>query len=357
MIRVGIAGFGYWGPKLSRSFGSDPEMCVAVIADPSAERRAIAARHHPAATIVRDLSEMLRSGSIDAVAIATPLATHFDMAHQSLLAGKHVFVEKPLASNKDQVLRLIDAAERRGLVLQVDHTFVHTGAVKEVARLLEAGTLGKPYYYESTRANFGIFQSDTNVVWDLAVHDLALLDRLFDERPRAVSAFGMSHAGGHENVAYLTILYDSSFIAHISVNWLSPIKMRRIVIGCSQQLVVYDDTEGADKVKVYDKSVVQESVGHDVQHLRTHYRVGEMRSPAIDLTEALVHAAREFRQAILGRQASMSNALSGLRAVQLLEAATASMQAHGRLIDVTSVVERERVAKNDPIRRFGRAVP
>jgi predicted dehydrogenase len=256
----------------------------------------------------------------------------------ALQAGKHVLVEKPITASAEQAQRLIDEAATRRLVLMVDHTFVYTGAVRKIAALVSSGELGDLYYYDSVRVNLGLFQHDVNVIWDLAVHDLSIMDYLLPARPRAISATGMTHvAGGHENIAYLTLFFENNFIAHIHVNWLAPVKVRRTLIGGSQRMIVYDDLEPSEKIKVYDRGITLNNNPENVYDMLLRYRVGDMWAPRTDPTEALQIEVAHFVECIEQGTAPITDGASGLRVVQLVEAASASMSGRGRLIELDAV--------------------
>lgn len=335
MIGVGIIGLGYWGPNLLRNFAEVEGAEVRVVCDLRAERLSPAVARYPRIKAVRGIEEVLADPSVDAVAIATPVSTHFEIATAALRAGKHVLVEKPLAGSTEEAMRLIDEAARRRLVLMVDHTFVYTGAVRKIAQLVSSGALGDIYYYDSVRVNLGLFQHDVNVLWDLAVHDVSIMDHVLPVRPRAVSATGMTHvAGGHENIAYLTLFFDSTLIGHIHVNWLAPVKIRRTLIGGSQRMIVYDDLEPSEKIKIYDKGITVSSDPESVYQMLVGYRAGDMSAPRLDATEALRTEIAHFVECIEGGARPLTDGASGLRVVRLVEAASASMAARGRLIEL-----------------------
>ena len=338
MIGVGIVGLGYWGPNLLRNVAEAVGAEARVACDLRAERLTTAAARYPRLKVTRDFNDVLADTSVDAVAIATPVSAHFELAMAALKAGKHVLVEKPLASSSAEALRLIEEAERRRLVLMVDHTFVYTGAVRKIASLVSGGELGDLYYYDSVRVNLGLFQHDVNVIWDLAVHDLSIMDHVLPARPRAVSATGMSHvSGGHENIAYLTLFFDTHLIAHIHVNWLAPVKIRRTLIGGSQRMIVYDDLEPSEKIKVYDKGITVNNNPDSVYQLLVGYRAGDMWAPRLDGAEALRTEVAHFIDCIQGSKAPLTDGASGLRVVRLVEAASESMAARGRLIELDAV--------------------
>jgi predicted dehydrogenase len=334
MIRVGIIGYGYWGPNLVRNFAESPGVVVNSICDLSAPRLERAAARHPGVRLTTQADEVIADHGIDAVAIATPVSTHYDLAWRALEAGKHVVVEKPLASTSDEATRLVDLAGRRGLVLMVDHTFVYTGAVRAIRKIVTGGELGEIYYYDSVRVNLGLFQHDVSVVWDLAVHDLSILDYVLPNRPSAVSATGMSHVTGEpENIAYLTLFFPDRLIAHFHVNWLAPVKTRRTLIGGARKMIIYDDIEPSEKVKVYDRGIsVSDMTTEGVYKMLVSYRTGDMWAPRLDLTEALQLEVAHFVRCIEGAERPVTDGEAGLRVVRILEAATASMRQQGRPI-------------------------
>jgi len=331
LIRVGVVGYGYWGPNLVRNFSACPSTQVVAIADLSDDRRAAASRAYPGVKVSAEYRDLLRNTQVDAVAISTPVSTHFPLAMEALKAGKHVLVEKPMTASSDQALRLIEEADRRHLILMVDHTFVYTGAVRKIREIIEQGSLGEIYYYDSTRVNLGLFQHDVDVIWDLAVHDLSILDFLLPQFPVAVSATGIGHVkGAAENVAYVTAFYDSALIAHLNVNWLSPVKVRRTLLGGSRQMVVYDDMESSEKVKVYDKGITIKNGPESLYKMLVGYRSGDMYCPQLDVTEALRIEAQHFAECIEQTKTPVTDGFAGLRVVSVLEAATQSMKDRGR---------------------------
>ncbi len=335
MIRIGVIGYGYWGPNLVRNFAATEGSRVVYVCDRSPSRLQAAAASYPSITPTTDVEELLRSPDVDAVAVATPISTHFELTRQALAAGKHVLVEKPLADTSERCLRLIEEAERRRLLLRVDHTFPYTGAVRKIKELIDGGDLGELFYYDSVRVNLGLFQHDVNVIWDLAVHDLAILDYLLGELPHAVSATGGSHVADQpENIAYLTLFYADNVIAHTHVNWLAPVKLRQTLIGGSAKMIVYNDLEPSEKIKVYDKGVTLETDLAGIYQMRVGYRTGDMWAPQLDQTEALSRLALHFIRCIEGKDTPITSAEAGLRVVRVMEAATRSMSAGGAQIRV-----------------------
>ncbi len=336
MIRVGVIGYGYWGPNIVRNFMEASDATVAAVCDVRAERLALAASRYPTIRTTNDYQEVLRDSTIDAIAIPTPVFTHFELAMQALKADKHVLIEKPMTATAEQALRLIEEAERRNLVLMIDHTFVYTGAVRKIHALVSDRQLGDIFYYDSVRVNLGLFQQDVNVIWDLAVHDLSIMDYVLTEKPVAVSATGMSHIPGKpENVAYLTLFFNSNQLGHIHVNWLAPVKVRRTLIGGSDRMIVYDDIEPDEKIKIYDKGVNVYQQPEAVYELLVSYRSGDMWAPKLDNTEALRTEAAHFIECIENRQCPLTDGFSGLRVVRLLEAAEQSLKARGQLVEVS----------------------
>ena len=340
MIGVAVVGYGYWGPNLVRNFSETPGARLVTVCDLQKERLAPIQNRYPSVKITTDFEEVLRDPDVHAVAIATPVSTHFRLAMSALMAGKHVFVEKPIASSAEEAMRLIDEAARRRLVLAVDHTFLHTGAVRKMHELV-AGSLGEIYYYDSVRVNLGLFQHDISVVWDLAVHDISIMDFVLPQRPVAVSATGMSHVLGEpENIAYLNVFFESNLIAHIHVNWLAPVKVRRTLIGGSRKMIVYDDLEPSEKIKVYDKGITingSPQSGEKVYQALVGYRTGDMWAPKLDSAEALSTELREFVGCIENGGTPTADGHAGLRVVRILEAATQSLSQRGRVIELEQV--------------------
>lgn len=338
MIGVGVIGYGYWGPNLVRNFSEIPGSELLWVCDLQTERLARLRSRYPAVQITEHVEDVLGDPEVHAVAIATPVSTHFNLAMRALRAGKSVFVEKPITATAEQAQRLIDEAERRGLVLAVDHTFIHTGAVKKLRDVIRKD-LGEVYYYDSVRVNLGLFQHDVSVMWDLAVHDLAIMDFAIGARPRAVSATGMSHvAGSPENIAYLNLHFDCPLIAHVHVNWLAPVKIRRTLVGGSSKMVVYDDLEPSEKIKVYDRGITLDPMapkaGERKNQMRIGYRAGDMFAPQLDITEALRSELTEFIACVQAGTRPTADGEAGLRVVRILEAASRSLAQDGALVEL-----------------------
>lgn len=335
-MQVGVIGCGYWGPNLIRNIAAHPEMKVQAIADLRRERLNLIARQYP--TITRcsaDAGEVIRAPEIDAVVIATPVSSHFALAMDALEAGKHVFLEKPFTATVEQAERLIETAERKNLRLFVDHTFLYTRAVQTIKRLVDGGELGELYYFDSVRVNLGLFQHDVNVIWDLAAHDVSIMDYLLGRDPRAISATGVAHFDRDlENIAYVTTFYDHNLLGHIHVNWLAPVKVRKTLLSGSKKMVIYDDMEPSEKVKVYDRGIDFVRDKDQIYNILIEYRTGDMWAPKVELTEALRKVTAEFYNAVNENRAPMTDGRAGLRVVRILEAANKSIRANGKLIEV-----------------------
>lgn len=333
MLNIGVIGYGYWGPNLVRNFAETPGVTVRAVADLDPRKRELVQRRYPAVETSADFMAVLSDPQIDAVAIATPVSTHFELAMAALKAGKHVWVEKPMTETALQARKLVDEAAKRGRVLFADHTFIYTGAVRKMAEIVAGGELGKVYYYDSIRVNLGLFQHDVNVVSDLAVHDFAILDHLLKEHPVAVSASGMTHFPGRpENLAYVTLFYDSGTIAHVNVNWLAPVKVRQVLLGGSKKMIVYDDMQPSEKIKVYDSGVSFTDDPAKIYQLRVGYRTGDMLAPKLDGSEALRVAGEHFAKCIETGATPQTDGQLGLRVVELIEAATSSMRGKGETV-------------------------
>lgn len=337
MLKVGVIGCGYWGPNLIRNFDSLTDAKVVAVCDLDRARLAPIATEYPSALLMTSAAQLIESPEIDAVAIATPVSTHFDLALAALKAGKHVLVEKPLAASSEQASRLTDEAAKRKLVLMVDHTFVYSGTVRTVRDLIGHDGVGDITYYDAVRVNLGLFRHDVNVLWDLAVHDLSIMDFLLDKRPCAVSASGAAHVAGQtENIAYITVFYDSSLIAHVHANWLSPVKIRHTLIGGTKKMIVCNDLEPLEKVKVYDSGVELSDDPVDTRRLRVGYRIGAMYAPPVDATEALHIEARHFVDCISSGGKPTTDGEAGLRVIRILEAATRSIAGRGHPVELTA---------------------
>ncbi|WP_263383687.1 Gfo/Idh/MocA family protein [Granulicella arctica] len=335
MIKFGVIGYGYWGPNLVRNLFEVPQARVVAVSDMRTERLAEVTSRYPSVETTTDVQDLFDNPAIDAIAIATPVSTHFDLALRALRSGKHVMLEKPMTSTSEQARRLIDEAARRNLTLMVDHTFVYTGAVRKMKEIVTSGKLGDILYYDSTRINLGLFQRDVDVIWDLAVHDLAIMDYILPSGPCAVSATGINHQfGGTENLAYITMFFEGNLIAHLNVNWLSPVKVRRTLVGGSKQMIVYDDMEPSEKVKIYDKGITLNSGTDSLYKALVGYRSGDMFAPQLDVSEALKVEIQHFLDCIQTGKEPLTGGQAGLRIVEILECASRSMKQRGKLVEL-----------------------
>jgi predicted dehydrogenase len=340
-VGIGVIGYGYWGPNLVRNFSEAPGARVVAVSDLREERLDCVRDRYPAVRTTSDYRQLLTDPTVDAVVVATPVATHYRLALSAIEAGKHVLVEKPLALSRSEAVALFEAARRLHVVLMVDHTFVYTGAVQKIKELVEGRHLGRLLYYDSVRVNLGLFQHDVDVLWDLAVHDLSIMDYVLGQEPRAVSAVGVAHVPGQPvNTAYLTCHFDDGLIAHFHVNWLAPVKIRRTLIGGDRQMIVYDDLEPSEKVKVYDKGITLAngngpSGGNEGKYdLLVGYRAGDMCAPQLSLTEALAVEAGHFVDCVRTGRDPITGGEAGLRVVRILEAAAESLTERGRIVEL-----------------------
>lgn len=334
-MKIGVVGLGYWGPNLVRNFQALPEVAEVWITDFDEGRRAAATRRFPGAKVAPSFQELLAAG-VDAVALATPLSTHYELGRAALESGCHLLVEKPFVESSARARELIDLAASRGRTLMVDHTFLYTGAVRRIRALIDAGELGRLLYFDSVRVNLGLFQHDTNVLWDLAPHDLSICDHLAGVEPLAVQACGARHYSRHEDLAYLTVFYPDELIAHFHVNWIAPVKVRRILVGGDRHMVVYDDMEPSEKVKIYDKGV-ELTQPEEIWRTLVSYRTGDMCAPRLDGGEALEGMAREFVRCAATGGTPLAGPAHALRVTRMLEAASLSMSQGGRRVDLVEL--------------------
>jgi len=330
---IGVIGSGYWGPNLLRNFAENESARLRWICDLDEQRLSAMGRRYPATSTTRDYQELISDSDLDAIAVVTPVATHFQIAKEALRAGKHVLVEKPLTATAREAEELIELAERNRLTLMVDHTFVYTGAVRKMKEILTNGEIGDLLYFDSIRINLGLFQRDINVLWDLAPHDLSIMDYLLDRQPVGVSALGSCHIEpGIENIAYLVMKFPDDFIAHFHFNWLAPVKIRRTLIAGARKMILYDDIEPTEKVRVYDKGVTANRVGDREAAYQTlvSYRTGDVWAPRLDATEALHYVVAEFLESIREARKPLTDGEAGLRVVRILEAAQKSIKQGGQ---------------------------
>lgn len=331
-LKIGVIGAGYWGPNIIRNVADMSGTVLHAVCDLNPDRLDPIRRRYPATLTTSNIQDVLSDPAIDAVVIATPISTHYSIAREALLAGKHVLVEKPLTQKSTEARELVRIAQKKKRVLMVDHVFIYSPAVQMIKRLIRTGKLGEIYYFDAVRVNLGLFQQDANVIWDLAPHDLSIMDYLLDQDPQSLSATAIKHirGSGKEDLAYLTVRYAKGLIAHVHVNWLAPMKIRQILIGGGKRMIVYDDTNPSEKIKLYDKGA---HLVRDINR-KVQYRLGDMRAPNLDTGEALRNALNHFVRCVTHHQRPWSDGLAGLRVVELLEAATRSAQQRSREISL-----------------------
>lgn len=338
MLQIGVIGYGYWGPNIVRNIYNLDGCRVASVCDRSPAALTRARRAYPDLAVTQNAAELLTSPKIDAVAVVTPVHTHYELTKAALQNGKHVFVEKPFTATAEQADELIDLAEARGLTIMVDHTFLFTGAVKKMRELIDDGVLGDLYYYDSTRVNLGLFQHDVSVIWDLAPHDLSIMDYLIRQKPQGIVATGEAHFNGRADVAFMTVYFPGKTIAHINVNWLSPVKVRTTLIGGEKRMLVWNDLEADEKIRIYDKGLQVDPAGNGeagrtgIYELLVSYRSGDMWAPRLDRREALTVELAYFVDCIAKGERPVNDAVAGARIVRMLEAAERSLQERGKEI-------------------------
>jgi predicted dehydrogenase len=333
-VRVGVIGYGYWGPNLVRNLYETNDVEVTWCCDVRPERRALVKKRYPEIRVTEKVTDLFKDQKLNAVVIATPVALHHPLAKQALQNGKSVLVEKPMTRSVAEGEELVELAERNGLVLMVDHTFIYTGAVRKTKEMIDAGELGELYYFDSVRVNLGIFQHDVDVIWDLAPHDLSILTHLVPERPKYASAVGADHTGGGSvDMAYVTVQFESNLIAHFHVNWLSPVKVRQILIGGSRRMLVYNDMEPSEKLRVYDRGV-KVTTQEGIYRTLVDYRTGDMWAPKLELREALSVECEHFADCVRFNKVPLSDGHAGLQVVRLLEAAGKSLGSDGKKMNV-----------------------
>jgi len=330
MIGIAVVGYGYWGPNIVRNFQEIEGAQVLVCCDLDEQRLARVKQKYPSIRVTTDYEEILNDPKVAAVAVVTPVATHYEFARAALERGKHVLVEKPMAASVAEAEKLIELAAKHSLILMVNHTFIYTGAVRKMKEIIEKGDLGDLYYFDSVRINLGLIQRDVNVLWDLAPHDVAILGYLVNEAPVSVCANGACHTGnGIEDIAYLTVYFNSGLIAHFHNNWIAPAKIRTILVGGSKKMIVYDDMEASEKVKVYDKGIEVAST-EAAHNALISYRLGDMWAPRLEQTEALRLVASEFVDCIESGRRPVTDGISGLSVVRILEASEMSIKRRGK---------------------------
>jgi predicted dehydrogenase len=329
-LNIGVIGYGYWGPNIVRNFFATSNCTVKAVADARPERLALLAKVFPSIQGVKDAADIINDPDIDAVVIATPVFSHFGLAKRALQQGRHVLIEKPMTSSVKEADELIGLAEQKGLTLMADHTFLYTGAVQKMKEIIDTGVIGKPLYFDSSRINLGLFQPDINVLWDLAPHDISILTYLVGELPASINATGISHTRNKiENIAYLTVNYHSDFIAHFTCSWSSPVKVRQTLIGGDKKMIVYNDLEPSEKVRVYDTGY-NHKTEEDKTRIMVDYRTGDVYIPKLSAREALAGVAEDFVQSVIQKRPPLSNAGLGRDVVRILEASQESIKNNGR---------------------------
>lgn len=333
MLRIGVVGYGYWGPNIVRNFSKIDGAKVVRVSDKREDALKALQKENPNIEISTSADDILTAADIDVVAVVTPVSTHYPLAKKALLNGKHVFVEKPFTATSEQAEELIEIAESRSLCIMVDHTFIFTGAVRRIKELIEDETLGKIYYYDSTRVNLGLFQHDVNVIWDLAPHDFSIMDYLLTEQPEALTANGVAHVSDMEDVSYVTMYFKDNLIAHFNVNWLSPVKVRNTLIGGEKKMLVWNDLNPDEKIKIYDKGIDVDNL-KSLYNLLVSYRSGDIWAPKLDGTEALRLECSHFVDCIENGTRPINDGASGLRVVRMLEACNESLAKRGQLVEI-----------------------
>ena len=336
MIKIGLIGYGYWGPNLARNFNGNPDMELSAICDFSSDRLEAAGRLYPHVKLVTEVDDLFKDTSLDAIAISTPVSTHFDLAKKAFLSDKHVWLEKPMTEKVEQGEELISLSQKKNKVLLVDHTFIYTGAVRKIKELVEKGDLGELIYYDSTRVNLGLFQQDVDVIWDLAPHDISIMDYLMPFKKTMVSATGSNYYGnGIVPKALLTIYMEKNIIAHINVSWLSPVKIRNTLIGGTNKMILYDDNEPSEKIKIYDKGIKLEPTKEELYKINVQYRVGDMHAPKIESLEALAIETEHFSDCISNGAEPITGGITGLEVVKVLAASKISLAQNGAPVDIS----------------------
>ncbi len=333
-VYTGVIGYGYWGPNIVRNFFNTADCTIKLVADSRPDRLALLAKVFPSVKGVKDADDVILSKDIDAVIIATPVFSHYALAKKALEHGKHVLIEKPMTASVAEADELINLAIQKGLTLMVDHTFLYTGAVQKIKELIESRVIGTTRYFDSTRINLGLFQPDVNVLWDLAPHDISILTFLINDTPASVNATGISHTRNNiENIAYMTVNYDFDFIAHFNCSWTSPVKVRQTLIGGDAKMIVYNDLEPSEKVRVYDTGY-HHKTDEDRTKIMVDYRTGDVYIPKLSAREALAGVADDFIQSIINKREPLASAVLGMKVVQILEASQASIKNNGKEIKV-----------------------
>jgi predicted dehydrogenase len=332
-MEVAVIGVGYWGPNLIRNFLGNSKVQKVHAYDINRQRLEFISKRFPEVQLTTDCDHLFKNNKIEIIVIASPVDTHYKLAKKALEAGKHIWVEKPFTSSSAQAKEILELAEKKSLNVFVDHTFIYTGAVNKMKEIIDRNELGDILYFDSVRINLGLFQTDVNVIWDLAPHDLSIMFYLLDKKAISVSATGIANYFDHENVAYISVYFENNCFAHFHVNWTSPVKIRRMIAGGTRKMLVFDDMENLEKIKVYDSGIeLKEKLG--IYDALVQYRIGDMYSPKVNQTEALTLGVEEFINSILEKRKPLTNGDDGLKVVEILEAADKSVKKKGALIDI-----------------------
>ncbi|MCX6150362.1 MAG: Gfo/Idh/MocA family oxidoreductase [Ignavibacteriales bacterium] len=332
-MKVAVLGLGYWGPNLVRNFLGNSEVKEVIGCDRNPARLNFIETRFPSVKLTDDCESVCSDSSIDIIVIATPVALHYPFAKKALESGKHVWVEKPFTTTSREAEELIEIAEKKNLKVFVDHTFIYTGAVRKIKEIVDKDTLGDIIYFDSVRINLGLFQNDVNVIWDLAPHDLSIMNYIMNKKVTAITANGIANYYNHENVAHIAVYFENNCFAHFHVNWTSPVKIRRMIVGGKKKMLVFDDMENFEKIKVYDAGIEMENK-EDKYNALAQYRIGDMYSPKVNQTEALSLGVKEFIDSIKENRKPLTNAEDGLKVVKILEAAQQSVKEKGKLIEI-----------------------
>ena len=336
MIKIGLIGYGYWGPNLARNFNNNNDFELSAICDFSPDRLQAAGSLYSHVELVSQAEDLFKDTALDAIAIATPVSTHFDLAKRALLSDKNVWLEKPMTEKVEQGEELIELAQKRNKVLLVDHTFVYTGAVRKIKQIIESGELGDLIYYDSIRVNLGLFQQDVDVIWDLAPHDISIMDYLMPFKKTAISATGCHYyENGVMPKAVVAVYMENDTVAHINVSWVSPVKIRQTLIGGTSKMILYDDNEPSEKIKIYDKGVELYETKEQLYRLKVQYRVGDMYAPKLEEHEALAFETAHFADCLLNGTRPFTDGKAGLEVVKVLVASNESLQKNGAPVEVS----------------------
>lgn len=333
MTKIGIIGYGYWGPNLLRNFSASKECKVLKVSDLRQERLELAKKSFPQIEVTSNYEDIINDKETDAIVIATPVDLHYEIAKKALENGKHAWVEKPFTSNSKHAIELIELAKKNNLRIFVDHTFIYTGAVRKVKEIVDSGQLGEVKYFDSVRINLGLFQRDVNVIWDLAPHDLSIMDYVLNKKAKAVCANGIANYYKHENVAHISVYFEENCFAHFHVNWTSPVKIRKMILGGDKKMLLFDDLENFEKIKIYDTGVEVKNQ-NEIYKLLVDYRTGDMYSPKVNQMEALALGVKEFIDSIKENRKPLTSGEEGLQVVRILEAAEKSIKEKGKLIEL-----------------------